>query len=52
MGNWGHKAGRLIQMTLDTDGKPHFETLFERLDVPHGLVSASVDGRVYVGEQG
>ncbi|MGH6817061.1 MAG: PQQ-dependent sugar dehydrogenase [Hyphomicrobiaceae bacterium] len=50
MGAWSPGRGRVLALHLDRDSKAHIKTLFDRLDVPHGL-ALGPDKRVYVGER-
>ena len=53
MGSWEPRRGRLLEMTLPTDGttprRARFSVLAEQLDRPLGL-AIGPDGKVYVGE--
>lgn len=55
MGSWEPRRGRLLEMTLPTDGpaprRARFTVLAENLDRPLGL-AVGPDNKVYIGEAG
>lgn len=51
MGSWSAGEGRVLLMETSVDGTVAFRTLFDGLDLPHGL-SRGPDAKIYIGESG
>lgn len=51
MGGWQNGRGRILALVPRPDGQARVTTLFDKLDMPHGL-AVGPDRKVYVGEVG